>query len=137
MKEHLKTALESRGYRVLDLGTNSERPSDYPDQAAAVAQAVAAGTCRFGVLACGSGIGMAMAANRYRKVRAVNAHDVTSARLSRRHNDANILTLGGRLVGPALAEEILNAFLETPFEGGRHNKRVKKMDDLKWGQLDA
>lgn len=133
LKEHLKTFLELKGFRALDYGTNSDVPSDYPDHAAAVAQAVAAGKCRFGVLVCGSGIGMAMAANRHPKIRAVNAYDVTSARLARRHNNANILTLGGRLVGPSLAEEIVHAFLDTAFEGGRHNKRVKKMDDLKRG----
>jgi ribose 5-phosphate isomerase B len=129
LKERLRERLAAAGHELRDFGTNSEASTDYPDYARAVAAAVAAGEAERGLLVCGSGIGMAMAANRVRGARAAAINDLYSARLSRQHNDANVLALGSRIVAPALAEAILDLFLATEFEGGRHERRVKKMDD--------
>jgi ribose 5-phosphate isomerase B len=128
LKERLRRALEARGLEVRDHGTTSEASTDYPDFAARVAAAVAAGEAERGVLVCGTGVGMAMAANRRRGVRAVAANDLFTVGLARAHNDANVLALGARIVGAAHAEAILARFLETPFEGGRHERRVTKLD---------
>lgn len=128
LKQQLKRRLAEAGHAVTDFGTDSEASTDYPDYAARVAESIATGSSERGVLVCGSGIGMAMAANRRPRVRAVAASDLYSARLARAHNDANVLALGSRIVAPPLAEAILEAFLSTPFEGGRHERRVAKMD---------
>lgn len=128
LKEHLESRLTEKGHEIADLGTHSEASTDYPDYAARVADAVAEGKAERGILVCGSGIGMAMAANRHRGVRAVATGDLYSVRLSRAHNDANVLALGSRLVAPPLAEELVEVFLATPFEGGRHTRRVALMD---------
>jgi ribose 5-phosphate isomerase B len=128
LKERLKARLAEAGHAVADLGTHSEESTDYPDWAARVAAAVAAGEAERGLLVCGSGVGMAIAANRHRGVRAVPANDLYTARLAREHNDANLLALGARIVAPALAEAILDLFLDTPFAGGRHERRVAKLD---------
>jgi ribose 5-phosphate isomerase B len=122
LKEALKAWLIDRGYQVLDHGTHSPETVDYPDYAAQVAEAVAHQKVERGVLVCGTGIGMAMAANKVAGVRA--------ARMSREHNDANVLTLGGRLMGPEMALDILKMWLETDFAGGRHQRRVDKIGDL-------
>lgn len=127
LKEALERALEQRGLEPLDLGTHDGGSVDYPDFAAKVARALAEGRAARGVLVCGSGIGISIAANRHPHVRAALCHDVTTARLARAHNDANVLVLGSRIVGPAVAEECLAAFLDTPFEGGRHARRVEKL----------
>jgi len=127
LKSKLLKELETRGYRVLDLGTHSSDSVDYPDYAQAMARAIESGEVRRGVLICGTGIGIAIAANRHRAVRAAVCHDVSSARLARRHNDANVLALGARLTGDEVAKDCLAAFLETEFEGGRHARRVAKM----------
>ncbi len=127
LKSKLLKELETRGYRVLDLGTHSSDSVDYPDFAQAMARAIESGEVRRGVLICGTGIGIAIAANRHRAVRAAVCHDVSSARLARRHNDANVLALGARLTGDEVAKDCLVAFLETEFEGGRHARRVAKM----------
>ncbi|MFI5021187.1 MAG: ribose 5-phosphate isomerase B [Alphaproteobacteria bacterium] len=127
LKSKLLKELETRGYRVLDLGTHSSDSVDYPDLAQAMARAIESGEVRRGVLICGTGIGIAIAANRHRAVRAAVCHDVSSARLARRHNDANVLALGARLTGDEVAKDCLAAFLETEFEGGRHARRVAKM----------
>ncbi|HKO06756.1 MAG TPA: ribose 5-phosphate isomerase B [Alphaproteobacteria bacterium] len=127
LKSKLLKELETRGYRVLDLGTHSSDSVDYPDFAQAMARAIESGEVRRGVLICGTGIGIAIAANRHRAVRAAVCHDVSSARLARRHNDANVLALGARLTGDEVAKDCLAAFLETEFEGGRHARRVAKM----------
>jgi ribose 5-phosphate isomerase B len=127
LKEILKRDLQQAGHEVLDLGTNSTQSVDYPDFGHAVADAVASGQANRGVLVCGSGIGMAIAANRNPKVRATVVHDVTSARLSREHNDANVVAFGQRLIGPEVAREALKVFLATKFEGGRHVGRVAKL----------
>jgi ribose 5-phosphate isomerase B len=120
-----------RGYDVHDVGTFDEGVSvDYPDFAARVTESVAAGEATFGVLFCGTGLGMAIAANKARGIRAVTCHDVLSARLARQHNDANVLTMGGRIAAPALAQEVLATFLETRFDGGRHQRRVEEIAGL-------
>ena len=127
LKEILKRDLQEAGLEVLDLGTNSTQSVDYPDFGIAMADAVASGKAERGVLVCGTGIGISMAANRNPKVRAALVHDVTSARLSRLHNDANVVAFGQRLIGTETAREALKVFLGTAFEGGRHANRVAKL----------
>ena len=128
LKERLRSRLAEIGHDVADLGTHSEESTDYPDWAALVAAAVVAGEADRGLLICGTGVGMAIAANRRRGVRAVAASDLYTVRLAREHNDANLLALGARIVAPALAESILDVFLDTSFAGGRHERRVAKLD---------
>ena len=130
LKEQLKAWLAAGGHRVIDHGTHSTASVDYPDYAAAVAEAVRAGGAERGVLVCGSGIGMAMAANKVAGVRAAVAGDPDVARLSRQHNDANVLALGARLTTPTQALAVVQAWLATPFEGGRHARRVDKLSQL-------
>jgi ribose 5-phosphate isomerase B len=127
LKEMLKQELQATGHRIVDLGTDSTASVDYPDFGAAVAGAIRDGRAQRGVLVCGTGIGIAIAANREPSVRAAVVHDLTSARLARQHNDANVIALGARLIGPEVARDCLRAFLETPFEGGRHVPRVAKL----------
>jgi ribose 5-phosphate isomerase B len=127
LKEILKRDLQEAGLEVLDLGTNSTQSVDYPDFGTAMATAVASGKAELGVLVCGTGIGISMAANRNPKVRAAVVHDVTSARLSRLHNDANVVAFGQRVIGTETAREALKVFLGTEFEGGRHANRVAKL----------
>ena len=133
LKERLRERLAAAGHELTDFGTRSEESTDYPDFARRVAEAVAAGEAERGLLVCGTGIGMAMAANRVRRVRAAALNDLFSTRMAREHNDANVLALGSRIVAPALAEAIVDLFLETPFAGGRHERRVKKMDEPEAG----
>jgi len=128
LKEHLRAVLTAAGHEVVDLGTRSTESTDYPDWAELVAAAVAGGAAERGLLVCGSGVGMAIAANRHRGVRAAACSDLFTARLARAHNDANLLALGARIVAPGLAEAILETFAGTPFEGGRHERRVAKLD---------
>jgi ribose 5-phosphate isomerase B len=127
LKEILKQDLQAAGYAVLDLGTNSTASVDYPDFGKAMGEAIASGKAERGVLVCGSGIGISIAANRNPAVRAVLAHDATSARLSREHNDANVVAFGQRMTGIEVAREALKVFLQTAFEGGRHAGRVAKL----------
>ncbi len=127
LKEILKRDLQEAGLDVLDLGTNSTASVDYPDFGKAMGDAIASGKAEKGVLVCGTGIGISIAANRNPKVRAALVHDVTAARLTREHNDANVIAFGQRLIGAAVAREALKVFLETPFEGGRHANRVAKL----------
>ena len=127
LKEILKQDLQAAGYAVLDLGTNSSASVDYPDYGKAMGEAIASGKAEKGVLVCGSGIGISIAANRNPAVRAVLAHDATSARLSREHNDANVVAFGQRMTGIEVAREALKVFLQTAFEGGRHAGRVAKL----------
>jgi ribose 5-phosphate isomerase B len=127
LKSVLKEVLESAGHQVLDLGTHDNGSVDYPDFAEALANAIAQGRATRGVLVCGTGIGISIAANRYRHVRAALCHDGLSARLAREHNDANVLVLGARLIGEETAKDCLRAFLETEFAGGRHRGRVDKL----------
>jgi ribose 5-phosphate isomerase B len=127
LKDTLADALRAEGFAVHDLGTTGTDPVDYPDYADRVAAAIAQGTARLGVLVCGTGIGMSIAANRHPAIRCAAAHDVTSARLSRAHNDANVLALGARMIGQAVALDCLHAFIGTGFDGGRHVPRVAKL----------
>ena len=124
LKQKLKQQLEGRGLRVLDIGAHSEQSVDYPAVAHQLAEAVASGRFERGVIVCGTGIGVSIAANRHAGVRAALAYDETTARLSRAHNDANVLALGGRSLDHGAARRILDVWLDTPFEGGRHARRV-------------
>jgi len=127
LKEFLKRFLLEAGYEVRDLGTDSTQPVDYPDFAAAAAQAVASGAAWRGIVVDGAGIGSAMAANKVPGARAALCYDATTARNSREHNDANILTLGSRMLTPDQASEIVRLWLETEFAGGRHQRRIDKI----------
>ena len=125
LKEALKVALPD--VRWLDLGTDSAASVDYPDFAHKLADAIKDGRAGRGVLICGSGIGISIAANRHAHIRCALVHDVTGARLCRQHNDANVLALGGRTTGDVVAKDCVEAFLGTAFEGGRHQKRIDKL----------
>lgn len=127
MKSRLGESLKAAGYEVLDLGTYSTDRVDYPDYGYKLAEAIAAGKALVGVGLCGSGIGISIALNRNPAVRAALCHDVTTARLARQHNDANVIVFGARLIGFDIAEEAMKIFLNTSFEGGRHAERVKKL----------
>ena len=128
LKGVLKTELELRGLMVMDLGTDSEVSADYPDFGRAVGEAVAGGKAARGVIICGTGIGISIAANRIAGVRAALCHDATSARLAREHNDANVLALGARLLDPEIANDCLRVFLDTAYlSGERHERRVGKL----------
>lgn len=127
LKNTLADELRARGHEVLDLGTNGPASVDYPDYGYKLAQALADGQAEQGVAVCGSGIGISIALNRHAHVRAALCHDHLTARLSRQHNDANVLVLGGRIVGVETARDCLAAFLDTPYEGGRHAGRVAKL----------
>lgn len=133
LKEAVRFHLEEAGHSVTDVGAYSEDSVDYPVVAAEVASAVSSGGAEFGVLVCGTGLGMAIAANKIDGVRAVQVNDVAFAEMSRRHNDANVVTLAGRSIGPDVAFAIVDAFLSTAFEGGRHQKRVDQITDLECG----
>ena len=130
MKEGLKSVLESLGYAVLDVGTHSTEAVDYPDYAVAVARAVAEQRAWLGIMVDGAGIGSSMAANKVPGVRAALCYDLTTAANAREHNDANVLTLGGTLIGARLAADIVKTFLTTAFAGGRHAPRVEKINRL-------
>jgi ribose 5-phosphate isomerase B len=133
LKEHVKAILGTMGHDVVDVGTDGEDSVDYPDYAETVARAVADGDADFGILVCGTGLGMAVAANKVAGVRAIQASDPEMARMSRQHNDANVLTLPGRYIGPERAAEVIDAFLSTAFEGGRHQRRIDKIDAIRNG----
>ncbi len=128
LKDVLVKLLRDQGHEVEDLGTNAAGSVDYPDYGHAVAERVTSGAAERGLLVCGTGVGMAISANRHKGVRAVNPSDVFTAKMSRNHNDANVLALGARVVGVGLASEILNSWLAAPFEGGRHQNRVAKIE---------
>lgn len=130
LKNDLVAHMTDMGHSVDDLGTHTPDRVDYPDYGAAVARAVAAGDADLGLLVCGSGIGICMAANKVAGVRAATVHDVTSARLAREHNDANVVCLGERFIGPEVAKDALEMFLTAEFQGGRHAGRVAKIDAL-------
>ncbi len=130
LKEKLESHLRELGHEVTDVGTHDEESVDYPDLAAAVARAVGAGEAERGVLVCGSGIGVAIAANKVDGVRAASVSDPEMARMSRLHNDANVVTMGGRYLSEEVAQDIVDTFLDTEFEGGRHQRRVDKITAL-------
>ncbi|MBO8168521.1 MAG: ribose 5-phosphate isomerase B [Thermoanaerobacteraceae bacterium] len=127
LKETIKAFLDELGMEYKDFGTDCEESVDYPDFALKVAEAVAGGQYDRGILICGTGIGIGIAANKVLGIRAALCHDVFSAKASREHNDANILSLGQRVIGPGLALEIVKAWLSTGFAGGRHQRRVDKI----------
>jgi len=132
LKTILVKDLEEEGYAVLNLGTDSGESVDYPDYAYALANALKEGKASRGILVCGSGIGISIAANRFPEIRAALVHDALTARLSREHNDANVICFGGRTIGPDVARDCLKVFLETGFEsGGRHSRRVDKLSNPK------
>ncbi|MEJ2325238.1 MAG: ribose 5-phosphate isomerase B [Nitrospirota bacterium] len=126
----MKTLLKEMGADVLDMGTDSPESVDYPDFGDKVSSAVSKGEVERGVLICGTGIGMSIVANKHRNVRAALCSEPFSARMSRLHNDANILVLGGRVVGSELAKDIARVWMETPFEGGRHLRRLQKISSM-------
>ena len=130
LKEKIKAFLVDRGIDVEDVGSHSENSVDYPDFGIKVASMVSKGKFERGILLCGTGIGMSMVANKFPHVRAALCSDLFSAIMSRRHNNSNILVLGGRVVGDALAIEMVKAWLETPFDGGRHQLRIDKFDQI-------
>jgi ribose 5-phosphate isomerase B len=135
LKERVRPILEAAGHEVVDVGTDSEESTDYPLHAAEAARLVADGEADRAVLACGSGVGVSIVANKVAGVRAVNAHDPDEAEMSRRHNDANVLALAGRRLESGDAEAIVARFLDTDFEGGRHERRVGQISAVERGEL--
>jgi ribose 5-phosphate isomerase B len=130
LKETLKTAMQAQGIDVCDVGTHSEASMDYPETGKIVAEKISSGEFQRGILICGTGLGMSMVANKYPHVRAALCNDLFSAAMSRRHNNANILVMGGRVIGDILALEILKTWLETLYEGGRHQRRLDMFDTV-------
>jgi len=135
LKENIKVFLVEEGHEVVDHGTDSEEPVDYPAFIAAAAHAVGNGECERGIVMGGSGQGEQIAANKVHGVRAALCHDLFLAGLSRRHNDANVLSMGGRIVAPAYAREIVRVWLTTEFEGGRHVARLEQIASIERGEL--
>lgn len=130
MKEHIKTWLEGHGYQVEDCGCYSTDSVDYPIYGKAAAEAVASGACQRGIVVCTTGIGISISANKVKGIRCALCHEPLSAEMTRRHNDANMLAIGGGMIGPNMADRILEAFLTTEFEGGRHQRRVDLISDI-------
>jgi ribose 5-phosphate isomerase B len=135
LKEELKQVLKEQGHEVADLGTHSEEPVDYPVYCVRVARAVAEGRSERGIVLGGSGQGEQITANKVQGVRAALGNDLYTARLSRQHNDANVLSMGARIVAPTLAREIMELWLGTAFEGGRHVKRLEEISMIERGEL--
>ena len=130
LKQHLKTYLENKGCLVEDCGTDSTQSCDYPDFGRLAAEAVASGRCERGIVICTTGIGISISANKVRGIRCALCSEPLSAEMTRRHNDANMLALGGGMIGPKMAERIVDVFLDTQFEGGRHARRVGLVMDV-------
>ena len=128
LKQQIVAVVSEAGHEIRDLGPTDASSVDYPDYAYRVAKAVAGGEAERGILICGTGIGMSLAANRHPRVRAALCHDAFTAEMARRHNDANVLCIGARSTGPGVAEQMVQIFLDTPFEGGRHQRRVEKIE---------
>lgn len=135
MKVHVKEYLIRSGYEVIDFGTDSGERTDYPIYGYRVAQAVAGKKCDFGVLICGTGIGISLAANKVAGIRAAVCSEPYSAKLSRQHNDANIIAFGSRVIGKAMAEMIVDSFLKAEYEGGRHQRRVDMISEIERGEF--
>ena len=127
LKRALVRYLTSKGHEVIDFGTDTEESCDYPDYALPAAEAVAAGRCERGILVCGTGIGVSLVANKVPGIRCAHCHDTYSAKYTRLHNHANMLAFGQRVIGEGLMEEIVDVFLSTDFEGGRHQRRLDKL----------
>ena len=130
LKEHIKAYLAAKGITCEDFGTNSTESCDYPDFGKAAAQAVASGACEKGIVICTTGIGISISANKVKGIRCALCGDVLAAEMTRRHNDANMLAMGAGMVGPMMAERIVDTFLSTEFEGGRHARRVAKLMEI-------
>jgi ribose 5-phosphate isomerase B len=130
LKDQVRDALRQAGHDVLDVGTNSAESTDYPDYAGAVAHDVVSGAADRGILVCSTGVGMSLAANKVHGIRAALAVNPEEVRLTRAHNDANIITIGARYTDPQTANEMVRVFLETPFDGGRHARRIGKIAQL-------
>ena len=130
LKDYTVALLKEKGHEVIDLGPFNKERVDYPDYAVKVAQSVLADTASQGILICGSGIGMSMAANRFHGIRAALCHDAYTAQVARQHNDANILCFGERIIGHGVAESIIDSWLTSSFEGGRHCGRVEKIESI-------
>lgn len=130
LKKHLAAYLTGKGYEIIDVGTDTEESCDYPDFAAKLCGELVKGTADKGILVCGTGIGISIAANKCKGIRAAVCNDVYNARMSRMHNDANVLCMGERTIGVGTAELIVDTWLSTEFEGGRHVRRVAKIMDL-------
>ncbi|TDT71970.1 ribose-5-phosphate isomerase [Hypnocyclicus thermotrophus] len=129
LKNIVREYLKNNGYEVIDFGTNSSDSVDYPEFAHKVGEAVVNKEADFGIVVCGTGIGISIAANKIKGVRAALCHNVWTAKLTRQHNDANVLAMGGRVIGPGIALDMVEAFLNTEFEGGRHTNRVNKIEE--------
>ena len=134
LKNHIKAHLEARGFEVFDVGTNSSESCDYPIFASKLCQTIQNGEADLGILVCGTGIGMSMAANKHRGIRAACCSDTFSARLTRLHNNANVLCLGARVLGAGLALDLVDAFVDAEFEGDRHTRRLSLIEDIENGQ---
>ncbi|MEW9671211.1 ribose 5-phosphate isomerase B [Ammoniphilus sp. 3BR4] len=130
LKEEIKALLQSMNMEVADMGCNCEQSVDYPDYALPVAEKVASGEFDRGILICGTGIGMSIAANKIKGIRCALVHDLFSAKATREHNDSNVLAMGARVIGPGVAQEIVKIWLETEFTGGRHSQRLDKIADI-------
>ena len=134
LKQHIQTYLEQKGYEIYNVGTDSTQRTDYPVYGQAVAKEVISGRCELGILICGTGIGISLAANKIHGIRAAVCSEPYSARLSRQHNNANIIAFGARVVGESLAEMIVDEFLTAEYEGGRHQKRIDMISALEEGE---
>jgi ribose 5-phosphate isomerase B len=134
LKEHVRQVLEAEGHDIVDVGTVSPESVDYPRYAEEASRLVAEGEADRAILACGSGVGVSIVANKIHGVRAVNAHDASEAEMARRHNDANVVTLSGARLQPEHADRIVSTFLRTGFEGGRHARRVGQIADVERGR---
>ena len=135
LKNHIKKHLEEKGFEVVNFGTDSTERCDYPIYGKKVAEAVASGECDFGVLICGTGVGISLAANKVEGIRAVVCSEPYSAKLSREHNNTNIVAFGARVIGIATAEMIVDEFFAAEFEGGRHQKRVEMISAIERGEM--
>jgi ribose 5-phosphate isomerase B len=135
LKEDLKAFLEEKDIDVIDLGTNDSKSVDYPDFGISVAKKVSLGEIKRGILVCGTGIGMSIVANKFANVRAALVNDLYTVRMAKGHNDANVLVIGGRVIGKGLAREMVSTWLNTEFEGGRHQRRLDKIGEIEknWG----
>lgn len=134
LKNHIVDYLVKEGHEVVNFGTDTPASTDYPIYGARVAHAVASGECERGIVICGTGIGISISANKVKGIRCALCSEPVSAKLTRQHNDANVLAMGARIIGPAMAEEIVRTFLTTEFEGGRHSRRVDLITKLENGQ---
>jgi ribose 5-phosphate isomerase B len=135
MKNHIVKYLQDKGHEPVNFGTDSTERCDYPVYGKKVADAVASGACERGILICGTGIGISLAANKVKGIRAAVCSEAYSARLTRQHNDANIIAFGARVVGEATAEMIVDEFINTEYEGGRHQQRIDMITDIEQGEM--